>query len=200
MGTLRTSHGLASRTRSSRCRVTNSPCVTPVRLETLFSLAVLMIPLLISRLIQTARQHRRAFCYVPVGVILLDSRRFPSMPSCVGRRGGRYTNCLRFDGRIGFWRMACRWNPNLYFDLTGATLKCKSARFLGDLLWWTPTTRYRDPLKRHAWEKIVFGTDVPAEEMGDVLADYRAVMRELGLSTDLQDKVLGGTLARLLKL
>jgi len=94
--------------------------------------------------------------------------------------------------------MAGRWNPNLYFDLTGSTLKCKSARFLGELLWWTPTSRYRDPLGRYAWEKIVFGSDVPYDEIEDVLNDYKNVMAELNLPQEIQEKVLGGTMADIL--
>jgi predicted TIM-barrel fold metal-dependent hydrolase len=96
--------------------------------------------------------------------------------------------------------MAARWNPNLYFDLSGSTLKCKSAQFLGALLWWTATTRYRDPIGRGAWEKIVFGSDVPAEEIHDVLADYRRVMGELAIGAELQAKVLGETMAQILGL
>ena len=96
--------------------------------------------------------------------------------------------------------MACRWNPNLYFDLSGSTLKCKPAAFLGQLLWWTPDTFYRDPQGRHAWEKIVFGSDVGPEYIEDVLNDYRRVMAELNLSQDIQDKVLGGTMAQILGL
>ena len=94
--------------------------------------------------------------------------------------------------------MAARWNPNLYFDLSGSTLKCKSSRFLGDLLWWTPESRYRDPSGRHAWEKIVFGSDVDAEEIEDVMKDYRKVMDELNLSPEIQRKVFGGTMAEIL--
>lgn len=96
--------------------------------------------------------------------------------------------------------MAARWNPNLYFDLSGSLLKCKSAQFLGELLWWTPESRYRDPLGRHAWEKIVFGSDVPAEEIEDVLNDYRKMMQQLNLSSEIQKKVLGGTMAKILGL
>ena len=85
--------------------------------------------------------------------------------------------------------MACRWNPNLYFDLSGSTLKKKSAQYLGGILWWTPETRYKGPLGRHAWEKIAFGSDVSISEIGEVMEDYRRVMDELGLSADLQAKV-----------
>lgn len=96
--------------------------------------------------------------------------------------------------------MAARWNPNLYFDLSGSTLKCKSARFLGDLLWWTGETRYKDPLGRHAWEKIVFGADVGCEEIEDVLSDYQRVLSELDVPQEVRAKVLGGTMAELLGL
>ena len=96
--------------------------------------------------------------------------------------------------------MSARWNPNLYFDLSGSTLKKKSARFLGELLWWTPTTRYHGPDGRHAWEKIVFGSDVPPAEIEDVLSDYRHVMARLDLPADIRHQVLGGTMARLLGL
>jgi len=96
--------------------------------------------------------------------------------------------------------MSARWNPNLYFDLTGSTLKKKSPEFLGQLLWWTPFTRYRDAEGRYAWEKIVFGSDVPYYEIHDVLHDYHRAMSALGLSEELKWKVLGGTAARVLGL
>ena len=94
--------------------------------------------------------------------------------------------------------MSARWNPNLYFDLTGSTLKKKRPEFLGQLLWWTPFTRYRDTEGRYAWEKIVFGSDVPYYEIHDVLHDYHRTMSALGLSEELKWKVLGGTAARIL--
>ncbi len=95
--------------------------------------------------------------------------------------------------------MSARWNPNLYFDLSGSTLKKKTPEFLGGLLWWTPTTRYKDPQGRHAWEKIVFGSDVSIDRMKIVLDDYRKVMDALELSPELQSAVLGGTASRLIR-
>ncbi len=96
--------------------------------------------------------------------------------------------------------MACRWNPNLYFDLSGSTLKKKSPQALGELLWWTPTSRYKDPHGRHAWEKIVFGSDVAADEIEDVWNDYNRVMDALNLAPEIRRNVMGGTMAKLLKL
>ena len=93
--------------------------------------------------------------------------------------------------------MSCRWNPNLYFDLTGSTLKKKKPSFLGELLWWNRFTRYRDPEGRDAWEKIVFGSDVAYHETHDVLSDYDKVIRALDLSDEIRRQILGGTAARI---
>lgn len=91
--------------------------------------------------------------------------------------------------------MCCRWNPNLYFDLSGSSLKAKRPAFFGDLLWWNRYTRYRDPDGRDAWEKIVFGSDVAYHETPDVLHDYDVLMRTLDLSDEVRAKILGGTAA-----
>ena len=96
--------------------------------------------------------------------------------------------------------MSCRWNPNLLFDLSGSTLKKKTPEFLGGLLWWTPTTAYKSPDRTCAWEKIVFGSDVPYRQVGDVMHDYERLMAALDLSPDLQDAVWYGTAAKLLGL
>jgi len=96
--------------------------------------------------------------------------------------------------------MAARWNPNLYFDITGSTLKKKAPEDIGKLLWWTKTTRYRDPLQREAWEKIVFGSDVPYNEIGDVLNDYKRTLDVLDIKKEIQEKVFAGTMASILKI
>jgi predicted TIM-barrel fold metal-dependent hydrolase len=96
--------------------------------------------------------------------------------------------------------MSCRWNPNLYFDLSGSTLKKKSPQFLGELLWWTPSTFYHDVEGRYAWEKIVFGSDVNHAYVRDVLNDYERTMQALALEPALREKVLYGTMAGILGL
>ena len=96
--------------------------------------------------------------------------------------------------------MSCRWNPNLFFDLSGSTLKKKTPQFLGGLLWWTPTTAYKSPDGTHAWQKIVFGSDVDIDQIEDVIHDYEELMAALGLSMELQEQVWYGTAARILGL
>ncbi len=77
--------------------------------------------------------------------------------------------------------MCCRWNPNLFFDLSGSTLKYKKPDFLGELLWWTENTFYKSPDGTPAWRKVLFGSDVTAANIHDVLSDYRALLSALRL-------------------
>ena len=94
--------------------------------------------------------------------------------------------------------MCARWHVNLYFDLTGSTLKQYGPEALGPYLWWRANSRYRDPKKRDAWEKILFGSDVPASEIHDVMNDYRKVMDHYKLSASLRRKIWGDTAAKIL--
>jgi len=93
--------------------------------------------------------------------------------------------------------MVCRWNPNLFFDITGSTLKAKTPEFIGRLLWWGKAQEYyytgNDP-----WEKIVFGTDVAYKDAEDVINDYDNLMAKLELADEKRDLVWGGTMSRLL--
>jgi len=95
--------------------------------------------------------------------------------------------------------MLMRWWPNLYFDLSGSTLKKKPPQFFTQLFWWDETSYYnKDPLRRGPWGKIVFGTDVAPENVADVHADYGRLLRAAGVSQQQRDAVLGLTAARLL--
>jgi predicted TIM-barrel fold metal-dependent hydrolase len=96
--------------------------------------------------------------------------------------------------------MCARWHVNLFFDLSGSTLKKCTPEEIGHWLWWRKDTRYRDPKKRHAWEKIVFGSDVDAHEIHDVINDYRIVMETNRVPANVQEKVWGKTAAGWLKL
>ena len=94
--------------------------------------------------------------------------------------------------------MSCRWNPNLFFDLSGSTLKKKTPQFLRELLWWTPDTAYKSPDRTHAWQKIVFGSDVACAEIEDVLRDYENLMDALNLSPELRQAIWHDTAASIL--
>ena len=97
--------------------------------------------------------------------------------------------------------MMCRWHPNMYFDLSGSTLKKKSPAFFEEMLWWEQQTiRYKDEFGRGPWEKILFGTDVTPAEMEDTRDDYQRLFNALGLPQNLVDAVMGKTASRILKL
>lgn len=96
--------------------------------------------------------------------------------------------------------MAARWNPNLYFDLSGSLLKYRRPSFLGELLWWRPAGPYASPDGRHAWSKIVFGSDVASAEIGDVVRDYENVLAALPLEDGVREQVWRKTAAAILGL
>jgi len=96
--------------------------------------------------------------------------------------------------------MLCRWHLNLYFDITGSSLKAKPPEFFGQLLWWGGNQQYGDRRGRGPWDKILFGTDVSIEKMGDVMNDYRRLMDTLKLPEGARQAVMGGTAAKLLGL
>ena len=95
--------------------------------------------------------------------------------------------------------MSMRWNPNLYLDITGSTLKKKKPSFIGDLLWWSDTTDYTSPKWSSPWEQIVFGTDVPPARCAGLVEDYENLMDTLGVSEELQNKVFFETAAGMLR-
>jgi predicted TIM-barrel fold metal-dependent hydrolase len=96
--------------------------------------------------------------------------------------------------------MACRWNPNLFYDLSGSLLKYRKPHFLNELLWWKPEGPYPAPDKTPAWQKILFGTDVNSNQMEDVRQDYEKLMDTLNLDAPLRSGIWFDTAAKILNL
>ncbi|HUX14071.1 MAG TPA: amidohydrolase family protein [Spirochaetia bacterium] len=100
--------------------------------------------------------------------------------------------------------MTLFWNPNVYFDLSGTTLKRKSAEWFRETLWWFPErmeklsrskeTHYQ---QSHPFDRICFGSDVPINEMEGCIEDYDRLFDGLNLSEELRAKVRGGNIARM---
>ncbi len=95
--------------------------------------------------------------------------------------------------------MACRWNPNLYFDLSGSLLKYRSAHYIANLLWWSPDGLYSSPDKTSPWQKILFGSDVKATMVADAVNDHVRLFDELGLTPEHREAVWWGNAARILQ-
>ena len=95
--------------------------------------------------------------------------------------------------------MSARWNANLWFDLSGSTLKKKTPAFLRSLLWWDrPGHPYQGHMGKHPFEKIVFGTDVAHEWMADVHQDYQLLLDAMDVPPEYRAKIMGGNAMEIL--
>ena len=97
-----------------------------------------------------------------------------------------------------------RWNPNVFFDLSGSTLTKMRDR-LGDfrkIFWWTGTkwgtkTPEDDP---SAFVKLVFGSDEGLDGIAPALDQYRAMFDACDVHAHTRKLILGGTLTTILGL
>ena len=97
-----------------------------------------------------------------------------------------------------------RWNPNVFFDLSGSTLTKMHDR-LGDfrkIFWWTGTkwgtkTPEDDP---SAFVKLVFGSDEGIDGIAPALDQYRAMFDACDVPMHTRKLILGGTLTKILGL
>src|SRR5215831_12247418 len=97
-----------------------------------------------------------------------------------------------------------RWNPNVFFDLSGSSLT-KMRERLSDfrkIFWWSRSdwgtdTSNNDP---SAYIKIVFGSDVKLSEIESVVRQYQAMFDACDVSPHTRRMIMGGTLAKMLNL
>lgn len=97
-----------------------------------------------------------------------------------------------------------RWNPNVFFDLSGSTLTKMHARLseFRNIFWWSGTEEgtkspENDP---SAFVKLVFGSDTSLDGIEGVLTQYRALFEACDVPTRTRSLILGGTLAKILAL
>lgn len=96
---------------------------------------------------------------------------------------------------------AARWDPNLYFDVTGSTLikKQGNLRIFREIFWWSGLESPHTPKPAaHAFEKLVFGTDEDPLNLAENLTRYRRMLEACEVPAAAQQNILGGTMARLL--
>jgi uncharacterized protein len=97
-----------------------------------------------------------------------------------------------------------RWNPNVFFDLSGSTL----SKFRGRLtefekfFWWSGTewdtkAPENDP---SAFSKLVFGSDTSVNQIEAVIGQYGSLFQACGVPKPTQRLIMGGTLCRILNL
>jgi uncharacterized protein len=104
---------------------------------------------------------------------------------------------------------AARWNPNLFFDVTGSTLyklrKLNQLHRLGECLWWAdwpegeenPHTLQGGPT---AWAHVVFGTDEGPSGLAGNIERFQEMMDVNRVPAVDQENMWGLTLARILRI
>jgi predicted TIM-barrel fold metal-dependent hydrolase len=95
---------------------------------------------------------------------------------------------------------AARWSPKLFFDLTGSSLmkKERNLSVFKEYLWWSGPSEHSSPQAVYAFEKLVFGTDEPPENLEIVMGRYEKLMEACGVPEASRRKIYGETLARIL--
>jgi len=93
-----------------------------------------------------------------------------------------------------------RWEKNLHFDLTGSSLikKRNDLAVFKEYLWWEGPTAHSPADAVYAFEKLVFGTDEPPEQLDNMLGRYQAMLIACGVPEASRRKIYGETMARIL--
>ncbi|MBI1790939.1 MAG: amidohydrolase family protein [Acidobacteria bacterium] len=131
-------------------------------------------------------------------VTLLDNiaRRYPKL-TLIGAHLGNPD--YAWAAEIG------RWNPNLYFDLSGSTLikKQEDYTFFKSIFWWSGVVSPHTPKSAvSAFEKTIFGSDVFGGDLAEfdgALDRYHKMLDACGVSLVAQAKIFSGTLWKILQ-
>jgi len=97
-----------------------------------------------------------------------------------------------------------RWNPNVYFDLSGSSLIKLQNNFtiFKSFFWWSGVQSLHTPKSgANAFEKLVFGSDVfdgDLPEFDRALARYHKMLDACGVPAQAQENIFSGTLWRVL--
>jgi len=101
---------------------------------------------------------------------------------------------------------AARWNPTLFFDITGSTLikfiKTGRLERMKDILWWTSGEGDDNPhtLKGGpgAWEHLVFGTDEEPAGLAANIERFQKMLDANQVPAEVREKMWGLTMAKIL--
>lgn len=99
---------------------------------------------------------------------------------------------------------AARWNPNLFFDVTGSTLlkfiKLGRLERMSEVLWWSGNEGEKNPhtLKEgpSAWEHIVFGTDERPQGLPSNIERFSMMLDKNNVPASVRKKMWGETMAK----
>jgi hypothetical protein len=97
-----------------------------------------------------------------------------------------------------------RWNPNLYFDLSGSSLikKQDDPTFWKTIFWWSGVVSPHTPANApNAFERLVFASDVfngELEEFDRQIERYHKMLDACGVPKASQDLIFAGTIWKIL--
>lgn len=97
-----------------------------------------------------------------------------------------------------------RWDPNLYFDLSGSSLikKQDDPTFWKSIFWWSGVVSPHTPANApNAFERLVFGSDVfngELDEFDREIERYHQMLGACGVPKASQDMIFAGTMWRIL--
>jgi uncharacterized protein len=97
-----------------------------------------------------------------------------------------------------------RWNPNLYFDLSGSSLikKQDDPTFWKSIFWWSGVVSPHTPkTSTSAFERLVFGSDVfdgELDEFDRQIERYHKMLDACGVPPEAQANIFSGTLWKIL--
>jgi hypothetical protein len=124
------------------------------------------------------------------------ARRFPNLTIIGGHLGNPdYADAAEIS----------RWNPNLYFDLSGSSLikKQDDPTFWKTIFWWSGVVSpHTPPGAPNAFERLVFGSDVfngELEEFDRALQRYHKMFDACEVPKAAQDNIFAGTMWKILK-
>jgi uncharacterized protein len=97
-----------------------------------------------------------------------------------------------------------RWNPNVFFDLSGSSLT-KMRERLADfrkIFWWSGTDEGSNTPNndRSAYIKMVFGSDAKLTQIESVVHQYQVLFDACDVPLQTRRMIMGGTLAKILNL
>jgi predicted TIM-barrel fold metal-dependent hydrolase len=94
-----------------------------------------------------------------------------------------------------------RWNPNVFYDLSGSTLTKLGGRLekFSEFFWWSKTGEGTETPENNpsAFSKIVFGTDTSPSGAEHVLSQYNAMFDANHVPESARKLILGGTLSKI---
>jgi predicted TIM-barrel fold metal-dependent hydrolase len=98
-----------------------------------------------------------------------------------------------------------RWNPNVFFDLSGSTLTKMSSRLeeFKRFFWWSGQGEWKTATPANdpsAFIKLVFGSDSGLDGIEHVVSQYRALFKACDVPASTQQMIMGRTLAQILRL